>query len=699
MKPEGFLIKENQRLFLKIDKVKYPISHNISIPNDLVGCPSEDYDIVGSDRDHYVSRIVLIDDDGELHKFYESRNGNQIAYPNKGDVGGQPVNRQEQQKRAEKEKSKRPDSKHAAQRAADNDWRCKNPAFAPYNFVPLNETVVIDLPSASPRLSGYLDVTLTAKTPFFIGNEMPAKDQRGQMPPRSFFRMLGNPFVPGSSLRGLTRSIVEILSWSAMGPELFTNKKLSFRSMAEMGDRLRAAYEDVVPRNIPPNKAGYLFYEKPTQKFYVRPAEWVERFDETYGPKDPVWEGNVCKVYSGMMPGKGPSNRGGKKQQWKLGAIRMGDRLEVPNPVVKAYRDDATRSNKLPDVLDKARKATGDNARRGYPVFYNLSPDGEMVSLGHTGYHRIPYRLSIGDHVSQTATKAGIDFANSIFGTTEQAGRVWFEDCQVIPESMVEMPATFTKPLLTPKPTTFQHYLEQPDGVCTTMEDLRHWGDDHASIRGHKQYWHRLASEDPSQPQSWAIIRDPRAEARGTDQAAIKPVNPETQFRGRIRFDGLSEAELGALLYALSLPVGCCHKLGLGKPIGLGSVSIGTILNLVDRSQRYAQLWAYDSTTWQTGITEAVAQTPFKLAFAKAVGSQINWPVGAAHDLWQHPRLIEFQTMLTFSPADQKRVQWLNATRYMVNGAGQTEKEYRLRPVLPRPTEMKAKFDQRSSKP
>jgi hypothetical protein len=683
MKPEGFLIKENQRFFLKVDKAKYPISHNISIPSDLLGYPSEDYDLQGSDRNCYVSRIVLIDDDGEFHKFNESKK----------------IDRQEEEKRREKEKQRRPDSKHVEQRIADNDWRCKNPAFAPYNFVPLNDTVVIDVPAASPQYSGYLDVTLTANTPFFIGNEMPARDQRSQMAPRSFFRMLGNPFVPGSSLRGLTRSLVEILSWSEMGSELFTNKKLSFRSMAEMGDRLRAAYEDIVPRNIPPNKAGYLFYEKFTQKFYVRPAEWVGRFDEVNGPKDPVWEGSICKVYSGMMPGKGPSNKGGKKQQWKLGAIRMGDRLDVPNSVVKAYRDDATRSNKLPNVLEKVRKATGDLVRRGYPVFYNLSPDGEMVSLGHTGYHRIPYRLSIGDHVSQTMIKTGIDFATSIFGTVAQAGRVWFEDCQVIPESMVEMPATFTKPLLAPKPTTFQHYLEQPGGVCTPMEDLRHWGDDHTPIRGHKQYWHRLTSEDPSQPLSWAIARDPRAETKGTDQAAIKPLSPGTQFKGRIRFDGLSDAELGALLYALSLPEGCCHKLGLGKPIGLGSIRIGTILNLVDRSQRYAQLWEDGGKAWQTGITEAALQAPYKLAFARAVGSQINWPVAGPHDLWQHPRLKEFQTMLTFLPDTHKRGQWLKATRYMVNGAGQTEKEYRLRPVLPRPTEVKARFDQASSKP
>ncbi len=55
-----------------------------------------------------------------------------------------------------------------------------------------------------------------------------------------------------------------------------------------------------------------------------------------------------------------------------------------------------------------------------------------------------------------------------------------------------------------------------------------------------------------------------------------------------MRFENLADAELGLLLYALAPSEEYHHKLGLGKPLGLGSVKIEVAAVFeIDRIKRY----------------------------------------------------------------------------------------------------------------
>ncbi|MEI6068665.1 MAG: hypothetical protein WCP96_15085 [Methylococcaceae bacterium] len=68
------------------------------------------------------------------------------------------------------------------------------------------------------------------------------------------------------------------------------------------------------------------------------------------------------------------------------------------------------------------------------------------------------------------------------------------------------------------------------------------------------------------------------------------PLSNGSTFEFDVAFDNLSEYELGLLCYALKPSKDFRHKLGMGKPIGLGSVNIDiTELVLIDRHQRYAK--------------------------------------------------------------------------------------------------------------
>lgn len=89
---------------------------------------------------------------------------------------------------------------------------------APYNFVPLAQTVVfpdwaekisMDIPFED-GISGTIDVSYTAQTPVFIGNGKPDKNS-----PRveNYKAANGKYALPGSSLRGMLRNVIEIASF------------------------------------------------------------------------------------------------------------------------------------------------------------------------------------------------------------------------------------------------------------------------------------------------------------------------------------------------------------------------------------------------------------------------------------------------------------------------------------------------------
>jgi len=98
---------------------------------------------------------------------------------------------------------------------------------APYNFVPVNNKVVFpywadlishDIPFEDAH-SGTLTVKLKAHSSVFVRNGAPKKpkeDQEKQHEP-SFSQANGQYFIPGSSLKGMVRNVLEVMTFSKMG--------------------------------------------------------------------------------------------------------------------------------------------------------------------------------------------------------------------------------------------------------------------------------------------------------------------------------------------------------------------------------------------------------------------------------------------------------------------------------------------------
>ncbi len=128
-------------------------------------------------------------------------------------------------------------------------------ASAPYNFIPLPETIVTavdtadDLPDHDhydlERHTGYFDVTLTTLSPVYVRCPISLADflrqERGEdegLPyrqqvkntPHSFYtRNENQPVIPGSSLRGMLRHLLEIVSYGKV--QWVTDKRLFYRTV------------------------------------------------------------------------------------------------------------------------------------------------------------------------------------------------------------------------------------------------------------------------------------------------------------------------------------------------------------------------------------------------------------------------------------------------------------------------------------
>lgn len=127
-------------------------------------------------------------------------------------------------------------------------------------------------------------------------------------------------------------------------------------------------------------------------------------------------------------------------------------------------------------------------------------------------------------------------------------------------------------------------YMKEKDGASQdhiSKEAFAKGGAASFEVQGQKAYLHHAASSNPdAQP-----FKTNRTNER---QSFVTPLRAGTQFTFNIRFDNLSEAELDLLCFAILPSKAFRHKIGYGKPLGLGSVRIDLIgLMLVDRGARY----------------------------------------------------------------------------------------------------------------
>lgn len=656
-------------------------------------------------------------------------------------------------------------------------------ARAPYNFVPLPEQMVTVAPPLDHSafhpgaFTGWIECSLETLSPLYVRGMLPEKDFRewggkesGELTPQQkdekarFFApdpthlVEGKPcpVIPGSSLRGAIRSLVEIIGcgrvrWVGKSPTF------TFRAVAaQRDDPLASPYREVIgafSRNV---RAGYLKkvgggawqiipakapkdLGLPEQGAYLKVKEhqvgskdlpgFIRLSSPNYKPQvhqvsfsaqtqttrdrkayaaitqiGPLSAGHPYRgvlVCSGNMiegaPAGTRTNR--KNHALVLEPDEKARPLSIHPQVIRDYENGVSVYER-----DEVAAAWGGDPgclADGKPVFYT-AVGSQVTCFGHCPNFRIPARQKIGS-VERAVTPFDMipeallegsepDLADALFGWVEDredgvgpkkqcAGRVFFGDAQYTgsragvwyrPQPII--PHTLSGP----KPSTFQHYLVQdrrqnhdPD----RKETLAHYATPRGEtgIRGHKLYWTRGEN-----PPIEASAKELEHESQLT---RITPLKPGVSFTFKVRFENLRVEELGALWWALALPAGegqtLCHRLGMGKPLGMGAVKLTPTLHLTDRTARYRAL--FDGDRWQsaektTDPGEAVR------AFERLVLAKLAPEKTRLEDL---ERIQELLAMLAWREGSRE---WLDATRYMeIEREPGRVNEYKERPVLPTP--------------
>ncbi|HGG60771.1 MAG TPA: TIGR03986 family CRISPR-associated RAMP protein, partial [Gammaproteobacteria bacterium] len=160
-------------------------------------------------------------------------------------------------------------------------------------------------------------------------------------------------------------------------------------------------------------------------------------------------------------------------------------------------------------------------------------------------------------------------------------GRIRFTDAKPLEQTGIErLPAQTLKILASPKPPSRYFYFHKTNKRSGNDDDRETNDRKHdLDINGRKYYLHQqeetVESTKSENKLRWWETKDTE-NISGTIHQKISccPVDENQKFHFDIHFNNLSDAELGLLLTALNPGDGFVHRLGLGKPLGLGSVSI-----------------------------------------------------------------------------------------------------------------------------
>lgn len=185
---------------------------------------------------------------------------------------------------------------------------------------------------------------------------------------------------------------------------------------------------------------------------------------------------------------------------------------------------------------------------------------------------KVNYRRDVPQSFLHCENNTNLCIACRTFGMLKERiggvflGKINIGDAIAYADSVYKYDPMYTAVLVEPKPRHEAFYLDEA----------------HRHIAGRKFYFHHSPDLKPLTEPGLKLFSGKPA------NRFIQPLDYDTRFHFRVDFTGLEADEFGALLLATALEENMRHKIGYGKPSGLGSVYLQpTALTLVDYSTRY----------------------------------------------------------------------------------------------------------------
>lgn len=508
---------------------------------------------------------------------------------------------------------------------------------APFNFVPLPDTVVLpqwskqvsqDIPFED-GVSGIIHLTINAETDIFVRNGHNLGNVENE------FSHIGNSyFIPGTTLKGCFRNTLEILSFGKI--KQFNQHSFAIRDLrnetykelilknstyggwlylyedkfyifdcGEIKDENRISVQDIdqaIGQSVfsPFIKGKIQTKDKDARKKYkmlaqalsshcnVDPKQYEngERFFEING-KFLVFTGQPSQRQQKWNSKKQKMVWSGKWKEFLFNKspqdIRHDESIEISSDDIKAFQSIHDSSTDYTEFW-KSKLVKG----KPIPVFFQKVENNkhcEHYYIGLSYMFKYPAKdnvgTAIGNYYERVLKKEQIqepDMADLIFGYQQDGkslrGRVLVGHAFAQENpQVVKEKLTF---MLSPRPSYYPLYLKWDENPVT-------WNDCYGGkieVAGYKRYPVRKITYGVKDKQPGYVM--------GKMESSMIPLRKGTKFTNKIMFHNLLPVELGALLYAITLSDPkqkngkFYHSIGACKPYGYGKVAITYTLDISD---------------------------------------------------------------------------------------------------------------------
>ncbi len=504
---------------------------------------------------------------------------------------------------------------------------------APYNFVPLQQQVVSphwmedisqDIPFEE-GLSGDIKLKIVAKTDIFVRNGASRQEQETNNG-LSFNDYRGEYFIPGTSIKGMVRNVLEILSYGRMAGRT-DDVKYALRDLS-------GAMKNEYLVHFKPDKIYCGWLRKNDDNSYTLKdcgfpgrishekidSAWGTRFKNDFSQENFKVNSNNKKaarykydklqnrgslrkkfskvgvdigreIYeadeSGDRTGTlvctgqpGPRKRGkdGKWTGHNLEFIFFEDKVverAVDETVIDNFRFAYYEHDKPKWSVDWQTRRKELAAGKEIPVFFHKDKDGKVLSMGLSYLYKLPYAYSVGDAVRNHQGKDSRDLSDALFGYVQdqdaRKGRVQIGHAFAVKNTAHKRQPAVQAVLSSPKASYYPAYIRQKfNNSSKPTGNYQSFMDRKAVIAGWKRY--------PVHANGVKIhvgeIDNDRIRSK------FVPLQAGVEFECSVRYHNLLPVELGALLSALTFhgTEDTYHSIGMAKPLGYGKISL-TIIN------------------------------------------------------------------------------------------------------------------------
>lgn len=516
----------------------------------------------------------------------------------------------------------------------------------PYNFVSLKDkNDVVDRGERKLGTNtGKLVCKLVNKTPLFIMGKS-EQDNKGHTK-EWFCREKGITIIPGSSLKGVIRNIIDVLTNSVirnvedekleqrMGAGKFESVFGIIESLPENGKKgIIVEAEKIKVKTKEKIEIGYKKFEfkdngKEFSKKYNAKDGLIERVklkDSIYNLKETeikIKPGvtTVEKLITNSKEYKNyltDNENGVQGVLWFSSPIygKIHEKLLIPKKNGRKFEFSKEEYEDFKYIIKQRAERIKNgkdinsstfyydkNLEIGDPLLFEVK-DGKMAE--HLAFSEIPrlrYKFSPLDLVPEEFRPGDslkkLSFSERLFGTTGDttkkdeekkdelvalSGRVFFEDAKNYKPEMIDNGNPVTlKAFGEPHPTLTTFYLDNIEKNYNENKGV--------SIRGRKFYWHhkeKIGKPFSEYRKSVEMPKDKNGQNKFAYNSSLELMDINNEFEFNVNFENLTDEELGVLIYAIELEDGLLHKIGKGKAFGFGSCKIEIKEFLLENKDKY----------------------------------------------------------------------------------------------------------------